>query len=266
MICADPRSVPAWKGKIKPLGNTRSTLLGNIKTCLAVFIFIGQWQHVLPSSHVFPMLMPLEWHQFHVTCSKGMNIVWGYCGFMAQYSTALLLQPLLSALLPGSCPTDLTIRIWPINVSQFHSNLIRTLSRCLTRRRHNIAKAVGRKMTSCCISGGRCISVFTSQRPAQAKAAESRWEAWSKFLTNAMLMNCISNNVITVPQSSPWRSPWFLLPKKTMEKTSQFSEFFRTVLHCQWPSWSQTKASHWSSYGTSELSRFKGNIPSPGET
>lgn len=115
-------------------------------------------------------------------------------------------------------PPDLPIRIWPINVSQVHSNLIRTLSRFLTRRRHNIAKAVGRKMTSCCISGGRCMSVFTSRRPAQAKAAESRWEAWSKALTNAMFMNCISNNVITVPQSSPWRSPWFWLPKKTWKK------------------------------------------------
>lgn len=47
---------------------------------------------------------PWSGTSFMSHCSKGMSIIWGYCGFIAQCSTALLLQRLLSALLRGSCP------------------------------------------------------------------------------------------------------------------------------------------------------------------
>lgn len=225
MICADPRSVPAWKGKIKPLGNTRSIIAWKHKnmpssfhvhrsmTACSSIISCFSYAHALG-------VAPVSCHLFQGH-EHSLRLLWLYGSVLHCFaaSAAIVSSP------ARFLPPDLTIRIWPINLSQFHSNLIRTLSRFLTWRRHNIAKAVGCKMTSCCISGGRCMSVFTSERPAQAKAAESRWEAWSKALTNAMFMNCISNNAITVPQSSPWRLPWFLLSKKTTGKTPSSRSF-----------------------------------------
>lgn len=161
-------------------------------------------------SSIISMLMHLEWHHFHVTCSKGMSIIWGYYGSVLHCfaaSAAIVSSP------ARFLPPDLTIRIWPINLSQFHSNSIRILGRFLTIRRHNIPKAVGRKMTSCCISGGRCMSHSGLHKPRPQKAGEKPgprlWQMQCLWIASQTMY---PNHHMTFPMILVAAKTWKKLP------------------------------------------------------
>lgn len=229
-------------------------------------MFIGQWQHVLPSSRVFPMLMPLEWHQFHVTCSKGMNIVWGYCGFMAQYSTALLLQPLLSALLPGSCPQtwqfgfDLSIyrnfiAIWFEPWVDFWHGEDITLQRQWDAKWHHAVYLVA----------GACLFSLRSDlhKPRPQKAGEKPgprlWQMQCLWIASQTMQLQYPNHHHDVCHDSCCR-------KKPLEKLPVLGVFYGG------PSLPMAKLVSNEGIPLKQLwhlrivkVRFEGNIPSPGE-